>query len=121
MREGSADELGEAVQELRVEVGPAPAGGGRGGWRMGEAAAAPLEAVALGEELLAALLLLGLLGAVQLVAEAVLVRAESGVDGGGEAEVGLAVAVVVGRLEAVVGGGVCVEVEVDPLGIGCEG
>lgn len=121
MREGGADELGEALQQVRVKVAPAPAGRGPGCGCMGEAAAAPLEAAALGEELLAALLLLRLPGAVQLVAEAVLVREESRVDGGGDAGVRLGLAVVVGGLEAVVGGRVCVELEIDSLGIGWEG
>lgn len=121
MREGSSDELGEAVQQARVEVGLAPLRRGTGWGRMREAAASALEAAALGEELLAPLLLLHLLGVVQLLAEAVLVREESRVDGGRNAVVGLALAVVVGGLEAGVGCGVGLEVEIDSLGIGCEG
>lgn len=121
MREGASDELGEAVQDARVEAGLAPLGRGPGGGRMRKAAATALEAAALREELLAPLLFLHLLGVVQLLAEAVLVREESRVDGGRNAVVRLALAVVVGGLEAGVGGGVGLEVEIDSLGIGCEG
>lgn len=120
-RKGLADHLWEALQDLRVEAGLAPLGRGLGAARMRKAAAASLEAAALRVELLARLLVLHFLRVVQLLAEAVLVREESRVDGRGDAEVGLALAVVVGGLEAGVGGGVGLEVEVDSLWVGCEG
>lgn len=88
---------------------------------MRKAAVASLEAAALRVELLAQLLFLHFLRVVQVFAEAVLVRMESRVDGGGNAVLRLALTVVVGGFEAGVGGRIGLELEIGSLWLGCEG